>query len=182
MKIAERIVIVLLLSCLVGGGIWIYASVKQEQQAVRDAVARGEYERHEVDLNELAREDWRVLYPNTVPLQIGSTTVLASVADTLPKRIRGLSNTPFLPENVVKLFVFGTEGEQSIWMKDMNYAIDILWVSKAGEVVHREENVAPETYPESFSSPTPAWYVIETNAGFIKQYGIELGDQVLLVQ
>lgn len=182
MKIAERIVMLLLLACLVGGGSWIYISVKQEQQAVRDAVARGEYERKEVDLAEVAKDDWRILYPNTIPLQIGSTTVLASVADTLPKRIKGLSDTPFLPENVVKLFVFGTEGEQSIWMKDMRYSLDIMWVSKEGQIVHIEENVTPETYPESFSSPTPAWYVIEANAGFVNQHNTVLGERVRLVE
>ncbi|MCA9358110.1 DUF192 domain-containing protein [Candidatus Kaiserbacteria bacterium] len=182
MKIAERIVMLLLLGCLLGGAGWIYVSVKQEQQSVRDAVARGEYEKREVDLNEVAKDDWRILYPNTIPVQIGSTTVLASVADTLPKRIKGLSDTPFLPENVVKLFVFGAGGEQSIWMKDMRYSIDILWMSQDGYIVHIEENVAPETYPESFSSPTPAWYVIETNAGFVAQHNIALGERVRLVE
>jgi len=44
MKTAERIVIVLLLAILLGGGIWFYIAVQQNHQDIVDAVARGEYE------------------------------------------------------------------------------------------------------------------------------------------
>ena len=182
MKIAERIVMILIVLALIGGVAWIYFSVQHKQQSIKDAVARGEYE---IPLKAtstiVAAENWREIYPNTVPLRIGSTTVLASVADTIASRITGLSNTPFLPDNVVKLFVFGVEGKHPIWMKDMNYAIDILWVTKDGKIVHTEENVSPDTYPKDFSSPVLAWYVIEANTGFVAANTIKLGDEVVLV-
>lgn len=181
MKIAERIVMVSLLVLLVGGGAWIYVAVQQEQQEVRDAVARGEYERPVAAREEaVAAEDWRLIYPVTVPITIGGVLVEASVADTLSTRIKGLSGTPFLPEGVVKLFAFGTAGVHSIWMKDMHYALDILWVAEDGVIVHIEENISPDTYPESFSSPIPAWYVIEANAGFVASSSIAVGDEVVL--
>lgn len=180
MKIAERIVMVLLVLVLIGAGSWIYFAVQFEQQEVRDAVARGEFEVPLEDLPEPTIEEWQRVYPNTVPLQIGSATVKASVADSLPERIRGLSDTPFLPEDVVKLFVFNALGNHSIWMKDMNYSIDILWATKEGEIVHIEENISPETYPASFESPTPAWYVVEANAGFVKANGIVVGSTISL--
>lgn len=181
MKITERIIMVALVLVLIGGGAWIYLSVKQSQQEVRDAVARGEYE---IPLEEEAAvsDDWRVYYPELVPIAIGSTTVQASVADSLPERIKGLSNTPYLPNEVVKLFAFGTEGEHSIWMKDMNYSIDIIWVSKSGTIVHIEENISPKTFPTSFASPKPAWYVIETNAGFVASSSITIGDEVVVAE
>lgn len=171
----------ILLLVLIMGGVWLYLSVKYEQKQVREAVARGEFEKPvATSSTAVSPDDWRAIYPMTVPLIIGSTPVEASVADTLSSRIKGLSGTPFLPDNVVKLFAFGAAGNHSIWMKDMNYSIDILWVSEAGEIVHIEENASPESYPESFSSPVPAWYVIETNAGFVERHEITLGDQVIL--
>ncbi len=179
MKIAERLVMVLLILTLLAGGAWIYLAVQHEQQEVRDAVARGEYEiwpEEEV----VNPEDWRIIYPNTVPILIGSSTVEASVADNIPERIKGLSGTPFLPHNVVKLFAFGAYGEHSIWMKDMNYAIDIIWANKEGEIVYIEEDVSPDSYPKSFASPEPAWYVIETVSGFSKENDITVGDKVRL--
>ena len=185
MKWAERIVMLLLLVVLVGGGTWGYFAVKYEREEVRAAVARGEYqipdsETKESEVVDSQNEDWKTLYPNTIPLTIGSVVVRASVADTLTKRIKGLSDTPYLPEGVVKLFAFGVPGSHSIWMKDMNYALDIIWVAEAGEIVHIEENVSPDTFPTSFSSPTPAWFVIEASAGFVEQHQIKLGDDIVL--
>ena len=187
MKYAERIVIVSLLLVLFGGSAWLYFTVTGNQAEVREAVARGDYqipdpEPVETDSTIQNTEDWRRYYPVTVPIVIGEHTVAASVADSLPERIQGLSDTPYLPEGLVKLFVFGALGQHSIWMKDMKYSIDVLWVAKEGQIVHIEENISPETYPKSFSSPTPAWYVIEANAGFVAEKGIVIGDEVLIVQ
>lgn len=183
MKTAERVVMVLLLLVILGGSTWIYFTVIAEQTALRDAVARGEYQipdpPAETEVATTDQENWRQYYPVTQPVVIGSTTVAASVADTLPERIKGLSDTPYLPEGVVKLFVFGANGPHSIWMKDMEYSLDIIWVEKSGAIVHIEENVAPETYPaQSFSSPVPAWYVIEANAGFVAKNDITIGTIV----
>lgn len=181
MKIVERIVMVLLLISFVGGGIFIYLAVQNERQEIKDAVARGEYKQPQNNNIEIAPDEWRSIYPNTVMITIGSTTVEASVADTLSERIKGLSSTPFLPTEVVKLFVFGVSGSHSIWMKDMNYSIDIIWVDESGNIVHMEENISPETYPESFSSPVPAWYVIEASAGFVDSNSIMMGDRVMIL-
>jgi len=188
MKIAERIVMVLIFFCLVGGGAWIYFAVQYEQQEVREAVARGEYEiPEEADPVTPDPADWREIYPATVPITIKDVPVQASVADSLPERIKGLSNTPFLPPHVVKLFSFGVAGTHSIWMKDMNYPLDIMWLSEEGVIVHIEEQVSPDTYSrenprasQSFGSPEPAWYVIEASAGFVASNTIAVGDKVVL--
>lgn len=182
MKKAERIVMVVLLLALVTGGGWIYGAIKHEQAQVREAVARGEYETPITETEKkVSPEDWRTIYPNTLPLVIGSTTVEASVADSLPERIEGLSNTPFLPVGVVKLFAFGSLSKHSIWMKDMLYPLDIMWISEKGVIVHIEENVSPDSYPQSFTPPVPAWYVVEANAGFTASNTIAIGDTVVLL-
>lgn len=181
MKFAERIVMVVLLLLLVGGAYGIYYGVESERQSVREAVARGDFERPlETETEEVAPEEWRQIYPNTIPITIAGVPVEASVADTLTKRIKGLSGTPFLPDHVVKLFAFGVPGEHSIWMKDMNYSIDILWLDEGGTIVHIEESVSPESFPDSFSSPEPAWFVVEANAGFVARNGVRRGDAVIL--
>jgi len=181
MRIAERIAMVAILLILIAGSAWLYFAVTYDQAEVRESVARGDYQIIlESSETELEEKDWQVIYPNTVEVFIKDVPVRASVADDLPERIKGLSHTPFLPANVVKLFVFGAYGEHSIWMKDMNYAIDIIWATKEGEIVYLEEDVAPETFPESFASPIPAWYVVEAQAGFVANNQIELGDQIKL--
>jgi uncharacterized membrane protein (UPF0127 family)/cbb3-type cytochrome oxidase subunit 3 len=129
-----------------------------------------------------AGEAWRAYFPETMPMKVGETLVRASVADTEKEKKRGLSGTPDLPEGVVKLFVFEADGAHPIWMKDMLYPIDILWVNAAGTVVHIEPNVVPETFPTVFSSPVPARYVIETAAGFAARHDIAVGAEVTLPQ
>ncbi len=183
MKIAERIVIVFLFLVMIGGGAWIYFAVQYKQEEVKVAVANGDYQiplEKDLPKEEIVKEDWRTIYPVTVPITIASTTVEASVADSMSERIKGLSETPFLPDGVVKLFAFGTPGEHSIWMKDMNYSLDIIWVSKEGVIVHIEKNISPDTFPTAFSTPTPAWYVIEAAAGFVDTNKIVRGDKVIL--
>ncbi len=186
MKVAERIVMVAIVLAFIAGGVWLYAAVQYQHQQTVDAVARGEFQipiattTDEVVTETASSTDWRMLYPETIPMTIAGAPVLASVADSLPERIQGLSNTPYLPDNVVKLFAFGVNGTHSIWMKDMNYPLDILWVSEAGEIVHLEVNVSPDSFPTSYASPVPAWYVIEANAGFVATHGVAVGSQVLV--
>ena len=125
---------------LIGGGAWLYFSVQYKEQSIRDAVAHGKYQTPIEDARKelSAEETLSRYYPSLIPVTIGSTSVQASVADSLPERIQGLSDTPSLPTGVVKLFVFGSGGPQSIWMKDMNYAIDIMWADEKGLIAGKK--------------------------------------------
>jgi uncharacterized membrane protein (UPF0127 family) len=123
---------------------------------------------------------WDIIYPDTRTMEISSTSVKVSIARTATERIQGLSNTPYLPESVVKFFIFDGTGFHSIWMKDMKYSIDIIWVDKKKTIVHIEKNVSPDSYPESFTTEVPSLYVIETAAGFVDKNEIKLGDTVTI--
>jgi len=116
-------------------------------------------------------------YAPLIPLTIGATTLQVSVADTVATRVQGLSDTPVLPPGLGKLFVFDTDSAWGIWMKDMLYPLDIIWLDSERRIVHIETAVSPATYPESFSSPIPARYVLEINASTSLQYGWEVGDR-----
>lgn len=123
---------------------------------------------------------WQTIYPKVTPMQLGSTTVQASVAETWPDRIKGLSDTPYLPEEVVKFFVFDSSGFHSIWMKDMNYAIDIIRLDAEGTIVHLVEGAAPGSYPAMFVPEQEAKFVVEAVDGFIKKNQITTASAVTL--
>ena len=186
MKTAERIVIVLILLIFLGVGYAGYAAVAGQRADLRASVAAGDFqipdEPAQTDSVIDGEDNWRSIYPNTIPVSLAGVPVQASVADTMSTRIKGLSGTPYLPDDAIKLFAFGVSGAHSIWMKDMNYAIDILWIAQSGEIVHIEENVSPDTFPESFASPVPAWFVVETSAGFVERHGVTLGDELVVPQ
>lgn len=125
-------------------------------------------------------DKWQDIYQNTKLMTIGDVEVNASIAKTWPERITGLSGTPYLPDEVVKLFVFDSPGLHSIWMKDMKYAIDIIWLSEEGDIVYITKNATPESYPENFIPDQVAYFVIETNEGFVDRHNIKKGEKVSL--
>ena len=118
----------------------------------------------------------RVYYGN-----INNAPLRINIADTPDLRYKGLSDTQLLPEHHGLLFVFPENGKYGITMRDMNYPIDILWFDERLRVVHKEERVAPDTYPRAFFPKANARYILETNAGFIEENGIREGARLSLV-
>ena len=98
------------------------------------------------------------------------------LASTPKERQQGLSGRESLDQDRGMLFTYGQEGRPCFWMKDMNFSLDIIWVDAQKTVVYIEEDVAPETHPESFCPSADALYVIELNAGEVARIGIEVGD------
>jgi uncharacterized membrane protein (UPF0127 family) len=109
--------------------------------------------------------------------------VYAEIADTSASREQGLSGRSGLGEGKGMLFVFDYPGKYGFWMKDMKFAIDMVWINEDGTVVHIERNVTPETYfdfnpPKTFVNTPDAKYVLELPSGASEQYGIYLGTKV----
>ena len=146
----------------------------------------GEEDKHEASVvnftaKPFTEEDhWELIYPGSQKMKIKDLIVDVSVAKTWPERIKGLSETPYLPDNLVKLFVFDTPAFHSIWMKDMLYSIDIMWVDVDNIIIHIEEKATLESYPNVFVPDEPALYVIEAVAGFVSTNKIEIGDKIIL--
>lgn len=113
-------------------------------------------------------------------IYLGSKALDVSVANEQQERIRGLSGVTSLRDFEGKLFIFDTDGIYRIWMKDMKFALDIIWINKNLEVVHIEENVSPDTYPQAFTSEEDARFVLEVNAHFVSLFKVVKGDRLLL--
>ncbi len=99
------------------------------------------------------------------------------VAETFAQRVHGLSDRQSLAPAQGMLFVFDEVDSQGIWMKDMNFALDIIWLDQEKRVVLIEKDVAPETYPRVYGQGVRAKYVIELPAGTTEQLGIEVTDR-----
>ncbi len=119
-------------------------------------------------------------HPRVEIVEIEGTSVRVDIADTPEARGRGLSGRESLAQDAGMLFVFPQDGYHGFWMKDMNFPIDIIWLSGEGRVVDMAESVAPESYPASFQPRVAARYVLEVNAGFAKAHNIAIGDTASL--
>lgn len=116
----------------------------------------------------------------TPTLTIGSTVIDVTLAQTPEEQEQGLSDTLSLPKNAGKLFLFDAPGNYGFWMKDMHYPLDIIWIDTANTIIGITKDVSPKSYPTVFYPPARAQSVLEVNAGFSTQYGIHIGQTVVL--
>ncbi|MDP3735246.1 MAG: DUF192 domain-containing protein [bacterium] len=117
--------------------------------------------------------------PKTAYFERPDTLIELEVATSTEARTRGLSGREKLAENKALLMVFPEDGAYGIWMKDMLFSIDVLWLDSKGRITDFVERMAPETYPLSFVPSGKVRYVIEASAGFVAEHGIAAGDVVV---
>jgi uncharacterized protein len=105
-------------------------------------------------------------------------TVTVELARSLGEKVRGLSGRPGLKPGTGMLFVYDRSQPIGIWMKDMRFALDILWI-REGRVVHIEWNAPPLTAvgPERVYTATGDM-VLEVPAGFATDRKIKVGHSV----
>ncbi len=111
-------------------------------------------------------------------IQIERVPIRVKVARTAKERERGLSFEQSLKTNEGLLFVFPRDGAHGIWMKNMQFPIDIIWIDSNLRVVDIKVNAVPDSYPEVFYPQRNARYVLEVNALFTELRGIMVGDEV----
>jgi len=123
--------------------------------------------------------------PENKIVRINDLDITVSLADTPAKRKQGLSGVESLGETEGMLFLFDKENQTSpFWMKDMAFAIDIIWIND-GKVAEITENVQPpqagtrDAELTLYAPNSPYNYVLEVAAGFSKQANITEGDAVV---
>lgn len=110
-----------------------------------------------------------------IDVAIANTSIRAKVAATSASQKQGLSGTAALKASEGMLFVYDEPAAHEMWMKDMQYPLDILWLDDEKRVVHIVQRLGPETYPNSYGSPVPAKYVLEVPAGFVEAHHVKTG-------
>ncbi len=121
---------------------------------------------------------------NSYKAYIADKEIILEIADTPQKIAKGLSKRNSLNENRGMLFILNSDTRPYFWMKDMNFAIDILWIDKFN-IVGIEKNVQPEpgkldSELTLYQPPSPIDMVLEVNAGFAEKNGIKVGDRIRL--
>lgn len=114
-----------------------------------------------------------------IPLQV-------QIADSEPRRTRGLMFQDPLPYDQGMIFVFSEPGIYSFWMLNLQFPLDIIWFDAQGRVVHIIEDAPPCKTTvelvacESMVPDADALYVLEVTAGFVKENNITK-DSVLSI-
>ncbi len=116
-------------------------------------------------------------------VELGGISVLAEVARDEKARAVGLGGKKGLAEQGGMLFVFPQQDFYGIWMKGMDFPIDIFWIRDGLVVDMAEAAPAPAIGAADadlpvFKPDTPARYILETKAGFAQKYNVKIGDSV----
>jgi len=132
-------------------------------------------------------------YNNSISLKDHKTTLcfdnlekscfLVDLAKTYKEKQKGLMFEEYLEKEKGMLFVFDKEGIYPFWMKNTLIPLDIIWIDKNKKVVFVNENTQPCSNEKELNSVCPsinpeinARYVLEINAGLVKELKIEIGD------
>ena len=106
---------------------------------------------------------------------------LVEVVDTPETITKGLSGRRVLPQRQGMLFVFPKTEVHSMWMPNMYFPLDFVWMDDQKKIVKIEENVSPCSGTNnctSYSSLYPTKYAIELNAFDASRIGLTVGKQL----
>ncbi len=109
---------------------------------------------------------------------IKDTCVNVEVVTTMQDMRRGLQGRGSLADNHGMLFAFTSDGYQRFWMKEMKFAIDIIWIDNQHRIVSIVSSCPPCVQdPCAIYVPSQkARYVLEVPAGFALKHHWKEGD------
>jgi hypothetical protein len=112
-------------------------------------------------------------------LWLGDGIFKINIASTKDSRERGLSGKSELGPDKALLMVFPSEDKWGIWMKDMNFPIDIIWLNKDKQVVYIVKNAPFDDQTTIYKPEKPALYVVELPAGATVDKSIAIGGMAI---
>jgi predicted secreted protein with PEFG-CTERM motif len=124
-----------------------------------------------------------IAYPQTssgLPIEtanLGNVTLSIEIASTPATMEKGLMFHEPLSFNQGMLFVFNPPQVATMWMKNMQFPIDMIWFDSNGNILHIEKSLPPCTGPDSSctvydGNSQHTSYVLEVASGFVDHYGI----------
>lgn len=120
-------------------------------------------------------------------IKIDDIALQVQVADTEPRRVRGLMFQDQLPYDQGMIFVFDEVGIYSLWMLNMQFSLDMIWFDQNGNIIHIEKDVPPcktalETMTcQSFTPDGQALYILEVTSGFVDKFHITKDSKLNII-
>lgn len=108
------------------------------------------------------------------------TKVYVEIAQTDTEKALGLSNRKYLGTYEGMWFPYDQDVRNSFWMKDCLLPLDIIFVDSSGFIIDIKDNNEPcsDTFCPSITPSKEYRYVLEVNANFAQNNGIEIGNSV----
>ena len=120
--------------------------------------------------------------PSFKKAYVGDNLVWVIIAQTPEERKQGLSGIKKLAKDKGMLFILADKQKPVFWMKNMNFALDVVWIAN-NKVVDLTENIPtslagiPDSKIVRFQPKTAVDIVLELNAGWIEEKNVKIGDE-----
>ena len=117
-------------------------------------------------------------------VKIGGVLLDVEIANTPQLQTKGLQYHTPLSYDQGMLFTFAQPQVVPIWMKEMQFPIDIIWFDSSGNVLHVEKNAPPciadpcAIYGQSI---TQVQNVLEVASGFTDKFGIDQNSHLQIL-
>ena len=107
--------------------------------------------------------------------------VNAELAQTEQEKETGLMYRAVLPEGM--FFVFNKEDKYSLWMQNVYYDLDAIWISQDLKVVYIQKMGPCKSIECPVYSPsTGAKYILEAPGGFTARNNIKIGSSLKIIR
>jgi len=120
-------------------------------------------------------------------IKIDNIPIEVQIADTEPRRVRGLMFQDQLSYDQGMIFVFEEPGLYSLWMLNMQFSLDMIWFDEDGKIVYIEKDVPPCKSAleiatcQSIIPDDKALYVLEVTSGFIDLHNINKNSTLTII-
>ena len=137
--------------------------------------------------NQTAIQDSNTLQNNFAKgkIRIDSTILDVQIADTPDKMTEGLQFQQPLPYSQGMIFVFPQPQLVAMWMKDMQFPLDMIWFDSNGNVIHIEKNLAAcvdgQPCPVYDAQSQNTKYVLEVSSGFADKFNVTTKSKLVLL-
>lgn len=116
--------------------------------------------------------------PLTILTNSGETNITVELADEPEELATGLMHRTGVPEGTGMLFDFGDPREANMYMRNVPFGLDMLFLNTEGEVMAIVAYVQP--YSERTINPGfPVKGVLELAAGEAGRLGVKPGDKIV---
>lgn len=120
---------------------------------------------------------------SVIKISVKDKTYQVEIADEPASQQKGLMERANLAEDRGMLFVFDKTSYYPFWMKNTLIPLDIIWIDSNKKIVFIKENAQPcsnvvQAICQSIIPTKTAKYVLELNAGQVKNLNLVVGDSV----
>jgi len=118
---------------------------------------------------------------------INNHSISTEIAETPAERQRWLTfRTEQLPLNSSLLLVYDKPDLYSLWLLNIQFNLDLIWLDNSGNIVYMKQNAVPcsntlDASKCTYKNTIPSKYIIAATSGFIKYHKITNDTKIKII-